>query len=157
MSTIHPLRLRAFITQIDSTGGPDACWTWRGDLYDGYGRLGRKGDQAHRVAYELMVRPIPAGMVIDHLCHNHDESCPGGSGCVHRRCVNPAHLEAVTQRDNVLRSPHTMPNRNAAKTECPQGHPYDEANTYSRRTPQGRARRECRTCRRERLARRAAA
>ncbi|WDZ87225.1 HNH endonuclease signature motif containing protein [Micromonospora cathayae] len=158
MTSVHPLRLRAFITQVDTTGGPDACWLWRGDLTtDGYARFGKQNDPAHRVAYELMVRPVPDGLVVDHLCHNADQSCPGGTGCVHRRCVNPAHLEAVTQRDNLLRSPHTAPNRNAAKTHCPRGHEYSPENTYSRRTAKGRARRECKTCRRERIAARAAA
>lgn len=152
-TTVHPRRLLAFIAQVDSTAGPDACWLWRGSVTDdGYARLGKDGDHAHRVAYELMVRPIPAGLVVDHLCHNDDQSCPGGTSCHHRRCVNPAHLEAVTQRINLLRSPHTMPNRNATKTHCPKGHEYTPENTYSRRTAQGRARRECKTCRRERLA-----
>ncbi|WP_416902719.1 HNH endonuclease signature motif containing protein [Micromonospora echinospora] len=153
MSSLHPLRLRAFIAQVDTTGGPDACWTWRGDITaDGYGRFGKKSEPAHRVAYGLMVRPVPDGLNVDHLCHNHDTTCPGGTTCRHRRCVNPAHLEAVTQRDNVLRSRHTAPHRNAAKTHCPQGHAYTPENTYSRRTAKGRARRECRTCRRTRLA-----
>lgn len=153
MTSINPLRLRAFIAQLDTTGGPDACWTWRGHTStDGYGVFGKNSERAHRVAYELMVREIPEGMNVDHTCHNHDESCAGGVGCRHRRCVNPAHLEAVTQRENVLRSRHTMPHHNAAKTHCRRGHAYTPENTYSRRTAKGYARRECKTCRRERLA-----
>ncbi|WP_030487307.1 HNH endonuclease signature motif containing protein [Micromonospora chokoriensis] len=156
MTDIHPLRLRAFIAQVDTTGGIDACWPWRGHHNDeGYGVFGKSGAGAHRVAYELMVRPIPEGLNIDHRCHNADTACPGGVTCRHRLCVNPAHLEAVTQRDNVLRSPHTMPHHNAAKTHCPQNHPYSPENTYSRETAKGRARRECKTCRRERIAARA--
>ncbi|MEV5629135.1 HNH endonuclease signature motif containing protein [Micromonospora tulbaghiae] len=157
MTEVHPLRLRAFIAQVDTTGGIDACWMWRGHRSaDNYGVFGRGGNRAHRIAYELMVRPIPEGLNIDHLCHNVDTACPGGASCQHRLCVNPAHLEAVTQRDNLLRSQHTGPNRNAAKTHCPQGHPYSPENTYSRPTAKGYARRECKTCRRERTAERAA-
>ena len=52
--------------------------------------------------YELVVGPIPEGMTIDHRCHDR-ASCSGGPACLHRRCVNPAHLELATQRDNMLR------------------------------------------------------
>jgi hypothetical protein len=150
--TVHPRSLRAFITAVDSTGGPDSCWLWRGHRdADGYGSFGKGARRAHRVAYELMVRTIPEGLRIDHVCHNRAVDCPGGTSCVHRRCVNPAHLEAVTQRENLLRSPLTAPHHNAAKTHCPQGHEYTPENTYSRKTPKGYDRRECRTCRRERF------
>lgn len=149
---VHPMRLRAFIAQVDSTGGPNACWLWRGHAdQDGYGSFGKRSERAHRVAYELMARPIPDGLRIDHLCHNADESCPGGTACRHRLCVNPTHLEPVTQRENLLRSRLTGPHRNAAKTHCPQGHEYSPENTYSKTTTKGYQRRECRTCRRERL------
>ena len=152
MST-HPLRLRAFVAQVDSTGGPDACWPWRGRISDeGYGGFGKGSDLAHRVAFELMVRPIGEGLNVDHLCHNRDVTCAGGKTCQHRRCVNPAHLDAVTQRDNLLRSRHTAPHRNAAKTHCPKGHEYTPENTYSRTTTKGYRRRECRACRTERMA-----
>ncbi|NBE80347.1 HNH endonuclease signature motif containing protein [Micromonospora rubida] len=150
---MNPLRLRAFIAQVDTTAGPDGCWPWRGHTDDdGYGRFGKASEGAHRAAYELMVRPIPEGLHVDHLCHNRDETCAGGTTCRHRLCVNPTHLEAVTQRENVLRSPHTMPHHNATKTHCPQGHEYTAENTYSRRTAKGYARRECKACRRARVA-----
>lgn len=55
----------------------------------------------HRFMYERFVGPIPDGYVVDHLCHNADQSCAGGSTCAHRRCANPDHLGAVTQRGNV--------------------------------------------------------
>jgi hypothetical protein len=96
------------------------CWIYQGGLNsNGYGR--------HRKAWEALVGPIPDGMEIDHLCRN-------------RACVNPEHMELVTHRENVLRG-DTIAARHAAKTECPAGHPYDEANTIRRY-----GRRYCRTC-----------
>lgn len=65
------------------------CWRWTGRIdWKGYGWL--SADPAHRLTYEAAVGPIPAGLVIDHLCRN-------------PWCVNPAHLEPVTQKENVHR------------------------------------------------------
>lgn len=76
----------------------DGCWEWQGIKYPtGYGQISLwLGDRqttrrAHRVGYELLVGAIPDGLVLDHLCEN-------------RACVNPAHLEPVTQSVNVRRS-----------------------------------------------------
>lgn len=79
--------------------GP-GCWLWTGALtIDGYGSVyfspEKKGLMAHRVVYELLRGPIPDGLQIDHLCRN-------------TRCVNPDHLEPVTQRVNVRRG-HKLP------------------------------------------------
>lgn len=148
---INRTRLRAFITQVDTTGGPEACWPWRGTLTpDGYGRLGKGGIAAHRLAYELMRQAIPDGLVIDHICHN-DADCAGGATCEHRRCVNPDHLQPVTQGTNLSRSPNTRQGRNAAKTHCLRGHEFTPANT---RVVIGKTgpRRDCRACTRERNA-----
>lgn len=114
----------------------DGCWQWTGGTEKGgYGRyswnLGGHRTRtmyAHRIAYELLVGPILEGLVIDHLCRN-------------RRCVNPSHLEPVTMRTNTLRG-ETFAARNAAKTHCPKGHPFDTANTYV--NPKGS--RMCRAC-----------
>lgn len=54
---------------------------------------------AHRAAYTFIHGPIPEGKVLDHVCHD-PETCPGGVGCLHRRCVNPYHLKAVTRKEN---------------------------------------------------------
>lgn len=126
-----------FWAKVDKTEG---CWNWTGVLLRGYGQFAyrRRMVLAHRFAYELLVGPIPDGLVIDHLCRN-------------PRCVNPAHLEPVTPRENVLRGvgPSAV---HAVKTHCIHGHPFDEANTYIR-TRNGTKIRDCRACNRERQAR----
>lgn len=112
----------------------DTCWMWNGSVESkGYGRLhfGGKALKAHRVAYELHRGRIPQGLTIDHLCRN-------------RRCVNPWHLEVVTNRENVLRG-EGITAQYARATHCVNGHPFDAENTYMR--PEGH--RECRACRRE--------
>jgi hypothetical protein len=70
----------------------DGCWMWTGTLNKGYGMFsfGGKTRRAHRFAYEALVGPIPEGLALDHLCRN-------------PACVNPAHLEPVTWRENVYR------------------------------------------------------
>ncbi len=108
------------------------CWMWTGARDGaGYSMLWRDGrtDRAHRVSYELHVGPIPAGFTIDHLCD-------------HPWCVNPEHLRACTQRDNVLRG-DSRSAHNARATHCPKGHPFDEENTYVYRNGRGRM---CKTC-----------
>lgn len=109
------------------------CWIYSGHIdREGYGRVRRTdGNQyAHRIAYELEVGPIPAGMVIDHV---------RARGCRHRSCVNPAHLEPVTIGTNVLRG-DGWPAQNARRETCRRGHQL----TTTRRQ------RVCQTCRRER-------
>ena len=116
--------------------------------YLGYAVLTRDGKQemAHRLAYEHFVGPIPEGMTLDHECHNRDETCAGGPTCLHRRCVNWEHLTPKPIGENTNASPNSW----SARTHCPKGHPYDEANT---RRARGTGHRVCRTC--DRLRRRA--
>ncbi len=151
-------RPNAFFRKADMSGGFAGCWPWRGTLTEGYGHIGRNPvSSAHRYAYELFVGPIPDGFSIDHLCHGWDRDCPGGVTCPHRSCVNPAHLEAVTQGENVLRSALTMPYVNATKTHCPRGHAYTPENTRIKRTATGTGR-ECKRCKNDaRIERRLAA
>lgn len=90
--------------------------------------------KAHRATYVAAKGEIPEGLQIDHLCRN-----PG--------CVNPDHLEAVTPRENTLRS-FNQAALNARKTHCYKGHPFDEENTRVEVLATGKVRRICLTCRR---------
>lgn len=121
-----------FLERVDRRG-PDECWPWLGaKTPKGYGYLGKV--PAHRIAYELAYGPIPEGLEIDHV---------RARGCTRRDCVNPAHLEAVSHRENLLRG-DTFAGRRAVQTHCVNGHEFTEANTYRRAD---RDTRECRTCR----------
>lgn len=109
------------------------CWEWQGKSVQtsGYGQLNYGGTRrlAHRLAYELAVGPVPEGLVLDHLCRN-------------RLCVNPMHLEPVTNREN-LRRGEGWAGRNARKTHCDRGHELTADNVKVRPSRNGR---ECRAC-----------
>ena len=110
------------------------CWTWLGSLFKtGYGQFwnGEKVVRAHRYSYELLKGEIPKGLQLDHLCRN-------------RYCVNPKHLEPVTNRENVLRGNGICGN-NARKTHCKNGHLFNEENTINLKGN----RRQCRICKKE--------
>ena len=126
-------RERRFWSKVDVRAGQ--CWLWRASTTGtGYGKIWWNGrlHQAHRISFELKVGPIPPGLVVDHLCDV-------------RRCVNPAHLRATTQRRNLLRS-DTLPARNAAKTHCLRGHPLSGGNLYVAPIAWGQTR-HCKKCR----------
>lgn len=123
------------------------CWIWQHNVSSyGYARKwsGIRIERAHRVYYERAYGPIPQDLVLDHLCRQRD-------------CVNPEHLEAVTNRENVVVRGSGPSAINARRTHCANGHPFDEENTIFR--PNGRRRcRECsRTEARERWRRKRAA
>lgn len=116
-----------------------SCWWWGGTLdQNGYGILGRgkrgAGNiAAHRAVYELLVGPIPDGLVFDHLCRNHV-------------CVNPDHGEIVTLEENIRRG-FGLSVLHAKRTHCKHGHPLDGM-TGARG---GRAKvRYCKTCAKQR-------
>lgn len=101
---------------VDSTTG---CWVWKRKTNSGgYGSMWLAGRavMAHRAAYIIHKGPIPAGLDIDHLCRN-------------RACANPAHLEAVSRRVNLLRGVGPTATR-AAQTHCKRGHEFTPENTY---------------------------
>lgn len=105
------------------------CWLWTGAVSSsGYGCWGVNGksQSTHRLAYEALVGPIPAGMTIDHLCRV-------------KVCVNPAHMEPVTGAENSRRYADTI-------THCPQNHPYTPENTIMG----SHNNRACRACQNDR-------
>lgn len=116
----------------------DGCWEWLGktrgggyaviEIRGGVGRAAREHKAAHRVSYQAFIGSIPDGLQLDHLCRN-------------RRCVNPAHLEPVTARENTLRG--TSPAaENAVKTHCHRGHELAGDNLRIRED----GTRRCRAC-----------
>ena len=121
------------------------CWIWLGARNPaGYGKIGMPGGKTvdvHRATYEALVGPVPAGYELDHLC-----KC--------KPCRNPAHLEPVTRRENVMRGTAPMA-AFARQTHCKHGHEFTEANTRIRRET-GRTMRICRACDREASRRRRA-
>lgn len=132
-SRIYPLtdtknRLLNKMAQING------CWIWQGtERKNGYGGAGKRLSRgkwstvsAHRLSYETFVGPIPKGLTIDHLCRT-------------KLCINPDHLEAVSQKVNNFRAPNYVGNR----THCPSGHEYSAENTNTSSN-----RRRCLTCHR---------
>ena len=114
------------------------CWLFAGYKNEqGYGTIStyinhKPGYQyAHRASYETFVGAIPDGLVIDHLCKN-------------RCCINPDHLETVTNRENIMRGEAVLSHKRI--THCPRGHEYTDINTvYS-----NRGWRICKTCKADR-------
>lgn len=104
------------------------CWLWTRPANSwGYGQTTVRGKAKaiHRVFYELLIGPIPEGMVLDHICRQ-------------RLCVNPMHLQPITHGENVALG-------RLRKTECPHGHPLEGDNL--RITKAGH--RACVTCSRD--------
>jgi hypothetical protein len=117
--------LKRFWKYVNKT---DSCWLWTGWQSEyGYGKFQRDDGakvMAHRFAYEEVKGPIPEGLVLDHLCRV-------------QTCVNPEHLEPVTNAENILRG-ESPSAKNARRSLCIRGH---------RLTPRkGTSWRECKTC-----------
>jgi hypothetical protein len=119
--------IQSIMRKVDKS---DGCWEWTGWKNSrGYGRVRYNGKfkQAHRIIYELLNGELPRYLVLDHLCRN-------------KGCVNPSHLEPVTNKENILRG-FSVPAKNARKTHCKHGHELSASNIYV--YPQGRV---CKVC-----------
>jgi len=120
-----------FWSKVDKTS---TCWNWVSNIsYNGYGTFyyNKKLQYSHRLSYESIKGKIPKGLQIDHLCRN-------------RKCVNPDHLEVVTQKENCRRGLAGI--NQTTKTHCPQGHEYSEENTYIAPRKNRSPDRHCRIC-----------
>lgn len=111
------------------------CILWQGAVDNGYGTTYQDGktQRPHRLAYIKKYGSIPDGLVIDHLCRV-------------KLCINPEHLEAVTNKENVLRGvgPSAI---NKRKTHCSAGHEFNKKNTHIDKANK----RKCRVCNRIRV------
>ncbi len=122
-----------FWSKVDASGD---CWLWTAcKASPGYGRFGWQGQThyAHRIAYAILVGPIPVDRELDHLCRI-------------KHCVNPDHLQIISHRENTLRGygPAACASR---LTHCSVGHSYDIINTW---VDKKRGHRHCRICHRVR-------
>ena len=108
--------------EVLDLGYTTPCWIWKNKPNaGGYGRT--INDQyAHVAAYVEAFGPVPEGLTVDHLCHNADKCCPGGNTCLHRRCVNVLHLEAVPTGTNTRRGrlPKLTPEQVRRIRSCPK-------------------------------------
>ena len=124
---------------------PNGCWwhpttpTAKGFAQTKYGWPVSKSTLIHRLSWMYYKGDIPEGMVIDHTCHDPKE-CKGGNTCLHRRCVNPEHLQLVTSAENSYRSVRVLEH----KTHCKRGHEL-ENNIYTYNSKNSR-RSGCATC-----------
>ena len=134
---LTPTEIAKLVARIEEGDSPDDCWLWTGARgVGGYGQTFIRGAtwQVHRMVYELLVGPVPVGCVLHHRCDN-------------KHCCNPAHLEPVTQEENmahgrVKRDPN-QPRR--LKACCKRGHKFTPENT-GWQTVRGKRMRLCLTC-----------
>lgn len=129
---LEPEYLGELLTRIENSYKvkENGCWEWtKGKFPYGYGKVSvkHKALGAHRIHYQLTKGQVSDDLVIDHLCRN-------------PACINPEHLEAVTQWENNRRG-SGISSKNLIKTHCVNGHEFTKENTVI-----GKNRRACRTC-----------
>lgn len=131
---LNIVQANRFWSNVTGVSEPDGCWLWSGRV-DGFGyghfKNQKRSLKAHRVAWTLKRGPIAIGVTLDHLCRT-------------PRCVNPAHLEAVTNKENIRRG-NSPTAANGRKTHCSNGHELTPDNTY-RYSFGGGDHRFCKTC-----------
>lgn len=148
-STTQPVQwMERIVAQVRPGVGKFAdCWEWAGRIdRNGYGKFmaGKVQTGAHRAAWIAFRSDIPDGLQVDHLCRN-------------RSCVNPWHMDLVTNKVNAIRSVEMggpggrgKSRGGAVRSTCRKGHSFDEANTYLHTDKQGYVHRVCRACARAR-------
>lgn len=108
----------------------ESCWNWTACRVQGYGQFSIGGTRyrVHRISLALAGVAVPEELTVDHLCRN-------------RACINPEHLEVVTNKVNALRGVGS-PALNARKTHCIHGHELSGSNLHIGSDGY----RECRAC-----------
>lgn len=119
---VNPIDRMWNLTEVNKETG---CWVYGGALHRGYGRIKHEGQtvSTHRLAYRLLVGPLPDHLTIDHVA---------ARGCRSKACWNPDHLEAVTTQENTRRRDSELerslrPEREKA-ARCIRGHERSGSN-----------------------------
>ena len=93
---LSPESLRRFWSKVDQSGGPDACWPYRGCIRkrDGYGHVGRAGKTYSAARFALMLslgRQLDEDELALHKCNT-------------RACCNvsPKHVYLGDHEQNML-------------------------------------------------------